>query len=211
MATSVPPIRPTLRRLVGLGALLLLPGCGGDDLLLPDDGAPAELRVVSGDEQRAPAGAPVGEPLVVQALDATGRPVSGAVVVFAFVDPPSGAAIAPPTPATGADGRASVEVTLGTPAGDQSVQARLDHPGGDLSVRFRLTALQPKGGGGDDGEGDGGSGGGGGGSVDDDSGGDDKGKGKDDDKDEGKDDKGKGKGKGKDHQDRGKGPGFDDD
>ena len=174
--TSVIPIRLAARRLGGSGLITLLAGCAGDGLLLPRDGAPAELRMVSGDQQRALAGDPVEHPLIVEALDGAGRPVPGAVVVFEFVEPPSGAELAPANTETDSAGRASAEVKLGTPAGDQSVTARLDDPASDLSVQFQLTALQPRGGGGD--EGGGGDGGGGG----------------DDDDD---DDKGKGKGKGK--------------
>lgn len=229
MLTTTPLLRVSVRRAAAASSLLiLLAGCGGDDLLLPNDGAPAELRVVSGDRQSAPAGNPVEKPLVVEALDRLDRPVPGAVIVFEFVDPPAGAEIAPATPATDAAGRASAVVKLGIPAGDQRVLARLDDPGSDLSVQFRLTALQPKGpgdsddgdddgeGGGGDGDDDGGGGGsgggggdegagGGGGSPDDD--GDEADRGdddRDDDKDKGKDGKGKDKGKDK-NKDPGRG------
>ncbi|CAN5889023.1 hypothetical protein BH24GEM1_BH24GEM1_29590 [soil metagenome] len=230
MLTTIPPFPFSVRRAAASSLLALLAGCAGDDLLLPNDGAPAELRVVSGDRQSAPAGNPVEKPLVVEALDGLGRPVPGAVIVFEFVDPPAGAEIAPAAPATDAAGRASAVVKLGIPAGDQRVLARLDDPGTDLSVQFRLTALQGKGpgdggDGDDDGEGDGGGGGGGdgddnggdedggggsgGGGGDEGAGGgggspDDDGDGADRDDDR-NDDKGKGKdGKGKD---RNKGPG----
>ncbi len=63
-----------------------------------------------------------------------GRPVSGAVIVFEFVGPPSGAEVAPANTETNADGRASAEVKLGTPAGTQRVEARLDDPASDLSA-----------------------------------------------------------------------------
>jgi hypothetical protein len=178
MPTSLIPIRLAPRYLAGGVFISLVAGCAGDDLLLPGDGAPAELRVVSGDQQSAPAGDPIEHPLVVEALDGAGRPVLGAVVVFEFVESPSGAELEPATTETGADGRASAEVTLGTPAGDQSVEARLDGPVSDLKVQFQLTALQRGGGGGDEG-----------GDGDD---GDDGGQ----DSDHGK---GKGKGKGKGH------------
>ena len=190
MSTSLDPVSLAARRLAA-GALLVVAGCAGDDLLLPDDGTPAQLRAVSGDRQSAPAGDPVQNPLVVEALDRADRPVPGAVIVFEFVDPPTGAVIAPASRATDPDGRASVEVTLGTPAGDQDVEARLDDPASDLKVQFDLTALQPRGGGRDEGGGD--EGGGGGDDDDDDD--DDEGD-EDDDGSEEKGDKGKGKGKG---------------
>jgi hypothetical protein len=230
MLTTIPPLRFLAGRLTRGGLLGLLAGCAGDDLLLPNDGVPAELRVVSGDEQSAPAGAPIQRPLVVEALDGVGRPVPGAVIVFEFLDSPAGAEVTPATPATDAAGRASAVVKLGLPAGDQRVVARVGDPGSDLSVQFRLTALQPNrggdgggddnddgdddgegggagddGGDGDDGDGDGGDG------VGDGSGG--RGDGEDDRDDEGKgkDDKGKG-GKGKDGKGKdGKGSGGDGD
>src|SRR5688572_18469828 len=88
------------RRLAGGVLALLLTGCGGDGLLLPGDGVPTQLRAVSGDGQSAPAGNPVRNPLVVEALDQSGAPVPDAVIVFAFVDPPRGAEIAPATAET---------------------------------------------------------------------------------------------------------------
>jgi hypothetical protein len=154
MLTTVLPIRLPTRRLAASALVTLLAGCAGDNLLLPQDGTPAELRMVSGDQQRAPAGARVEEPLVVEARDGVGRPVPGAVVVFEFVDPPDGAEVAPANTATDSAGRASVEVKLGTPVGDQHVEARLDDPASDLAVQFRLTALQPNRGGGGGGGGD---------------------------------------------------------
>jgi len=185
MLTSVIQIRLATRHLAGAVLITLLAGCAGDDLLLPQDGAPAELRRVSGDQQSAPAGDPVEHPLVVEALDRVGRPAPGAAIVFEFVDPPSGAELAPANTETNEAGLASVEVKLGTPAGDQSVEARLGDPASELKVQFRLTALQPNRGGG--------GGGAGGGDGDGDGDGDD-----DDDDDEGQDrNKGKGKGKGK--------------
>ena len=223
MLTSLSAIRLAARHLA-VGALIILAGCAGDDLLLPRDGAPAELRMVSGDQQTAPAGDPVEHPLVVEALDGAGRPVAGAVVIFGFVDQPNGAELEPENTETDDDGRASAKVTLGTPAGDQSVEARLEDPASDLRVQFRLTAVQPgggnEGGDGDDGGGDGddeggngddeggngddeGAGGGGGGGGGGDEGDDDDDDDDDDDEydeeeeDDDGDDEGKGKGKGK--------------
>ena len=146
------------------GILLPVAACGGDDLFLPDDRQPVQLRAYSGDGQSALVGSPVPHPLVVEALDGKGRPVQGAVVVFEFVDQPNGAAIAPPATPTDTNGLATAVVTLGTPAGAQPVDARLDDPARDLSVRFLLTAIRSNNGGGgnDDPPPDGGGGGGGG-------------------------------------------------
>jgi uncharacterized membrane protein YgcG len=169
-------MRAGTRRL-GIGALplLMLAACGGDDLLLPEDRTPVELRAYSGNGQAAPVGSPVPNPLVVEALDQAKQPVEGVVIAFRFLDRPNGATIAPAVSETDPEGLASAQVTLGAPAGDQTVEARLDDPSQELSVRFLLTAV-PTGGGGagddDDPPGDGDDGGNGGdGGGDDDEGG----------------------------------------
>jgi len=184
--------------------LLVLGGCAGDDLLLPD-GVPAQLRVVSGDGQSAQAGDAVRHPLIVEALDRAGRPVPGAAVIFEFVAPVRGAEISAANTQTDLSGRASAEVTLGDAVGDQPVVARLADP--DLQVQFLLTAIQRDraGGGGNDDDGNGGGGGGGGGAgpapppapaPPADEGGDNGGNGDNGGKGKGKDnDQGKGKGK----------------
>ncbi len=203
MLVSLVQARVRTRRLAA-GALLLAPivACSGDDLLLPDDNAPVLLRMVSGDGQSALAGTAVPHPLVVEALDRAGRPVEGLVIRFQFVDRPEGAAIAPATPETDPEGRASVEVSLGAPAGDQSVDARADDPDRNLHVRFLLTAIRSNNGGGGGGDvDDGGNGGGGGGDADDGGGGGG-------DREHG----GKGKGKGRNNGNNGNnGQGDEDD
>jgi uncharacterized membrane protein YgcG len=152
--------------------LLAISACSGDDLVLPD-GAPAQIRAVSGDGQTAQVGDPLRHPLVVEVLDRAGRPLPGTAVAFEFVDPAQGAEISAPAAETDASGRASAQVTLGNTAGDQPVIASLAEPGTALHVEFLLTALQRNNPGGD-GNGGGGSGGGddgGGGSVGGDDGG----------------------------------------
>jgi uncharacterized membrane protein YgcG len=197
MLVSLDHARAGTRHLAILTVLVLAPAaCSDGDLLLPqDDRTPVQLRAFSGSGQSAVVGSPVPHPLVVLAVDRAGHPVQGVVVVFRFVDPPEGAVIAPPAPATDPEGLASVDVTLGSDAGDQPVEARLDDSESDLRVRFLLTAIRPSGGGGggggDDGDGDGGGGG------DDGNGGGGEG-GDDDDQDEDDDGEGKGgKGRGK--------------
>jgi hypothetical protein len=170
--------------LISAFVLLAISACSGDDLVLPD-GAPAQIRAVSGDGQTAQVGDPLRHPLVVEVLDRAGRPLPGTAVAFEFADPAQGAEISTPATETDASGRASAQVTLGDAVGDQPVIASLAEPGTDLRVQFLLTALQRndsggggngKGGGGDDGGGsagpapappsppadDGGGGGGGG-------------------------------------------------
>ena len=56
--------------LAGLGG-----ACGGDDLLLPNEGQPATVAAVRGDRQNGTAGEPVSEMLVVEVKDRFGNPV----------------------------------------------------------------------------------------------------------------------------------------
>jgi Filamin/ABP280 repeat len=118
-----------------------LAGCGGDDLLLPSAGQPTKISVVSGDGQTGTVGQPLGEPIVVAVTDPENRPVEGIEVVFVL---PAGATIAPnDTVVTGADGRASVNYTLSTSAGDQIVEARATPvvPSSSLTTTFTAKAM----------------------------------------------------------------------
>jgi hypothetical protein len=198
MGASFSLTRIAARRLIGSALAIVAVGCAADGLLLPVDGAPAQLRAVSGDRQSAPAGTPVRDPLVVEALDRAGRPVVGAVILFEFTGPADGAQIAPPSSATDSVGQASVQVTLGTPVGYQPVEARAADAA-DLRVQFQLTALQPDPvGDGDGGDGEGDEGGG-------DEGGGDEGGG-----DEGGGDEGSGGGSGSEGNDGGGNDGGND-
>ncbi|HWN19950.1 MAG TPA: hypothetical protein VNO19_13635, partial [Gemmatimonadales bacterium] len=73
-------------------ALLLLAACGGGDgVVLPDEGDPAAITVLRGDDQRGRVGEPLNDPLVVQVTDSRGRPVAGATVAFEFSSAGAGA------------------------------------------------------------------------------------------------------------------------
>ena len=129
-------------------------GCGGDDLTLPGDSGPARLEVIAGDDQSAPAGGWLGEPLTVVALDGAGRPVEGAAV--RFTAEAEGAEIDPVLDQTDQRGWATAEVRLGPAPGPQEVEASV---GEALQVRFQMTAIANDdggggaGGGGEDGDG----------------------------------------------------------
>ena len=105
-----------------LGALLLVTACGGDELVLPEDGIPSSITIVSGNPQNGTVGTALASPLVVRVLDAAGRPVQGQQVTFTVLS--GGGSVAPPAPTTGADGQASTSWTLGASAGAQQVQAK---------------------------------------------------------------------------------------
>jgi hypothetical protein len=111
----------TLVPLTGLAAVAL--GCGGSDLTLPSGSEPSALAVVAGNNQTAPGGQMVPEPLVVQATDPAKRPVGQ--VRVAFVVTAGGGATSPDTAITDADGRASSRWTLGMTPGVQGVEARI--------------------------------------------------------------------------------------
>jgi hypothetical protein len=105
-----------------LCALTATASCGGDNLLLPKDGEPAQISIMDGDNQNGTVGQPLGDSLVVKVSDPSGRPVEGVEVVFV---PPAGGAVAPSdTVHTDAAGIAQVAYTLSTTAGDQMVEAR---------------------------------------------------------------------------------------
>ena len=151
-----------LPRLGAAAFLSTLLACSGDGLVVPGDGSIARLVPVAGNGQRAVAGHPVPEPLVVRAVDQVDRPVTGADITFRFIN--TDGRVAPGNVTTGADGQATATVTLGGSVGAQVVEARAVDPQG-LVVQFELTALQqetPGGGGGGSAGGDGGNGGSGG-------------------------------------------------
>jgi hypothetical protein len=132
--------RPDLfRSTYGCLLALLAAGCTGGDLTLPGSGGASGLSAVSGDRQEGEIGAVLPEPLVVRATDATGRPVQGAVILFRF-NGDVGGEISPASAVTDAEGRAAVEVRLGTTTGDQIVEAEVLEAA-DLAVSFRLTAF----------------------------------------------------------------------
>ncbi len=165
-------LSPSLLPRLGAAAFLsTLLACSADGIVVPGDGSIARLVAVAGDGQRAIAGEPVPQPLVVRAVDRSDRPVTGVEVTFRFIN--TNGRVAPGTVATGVDGQATAEVTLGGSVGAQVVEARLVNPQG-LAVEFELTALQretPEGGGGggggngDDGGGNGNGGTGNGGNA----------------------------------------------
>jgi len=127
-------------RLVSL-ILGALTGCGGGNLMLPDDDSPAALRAVSGDGQEAPVGRRLENPLVVKLTDASSRPIAGVPVVFQFkIDVPD-AEVDPAEAGTDSAGLASAEVRLGTSTGPHQVEARVAAAAG-LSATFVVTALE---------------------------------------------------------------------
>ena len=110
------PRFPLLRRAPWL---LLLASCGGENLVLPDDGAPRRLLIESGNDQQAPAGATLPDSIVLRVTDGTGRPVQDAPVGVTLQD---GGSVAPAALRSGADGRVTFEWTLGRASGPQQLE-----------------------------------------------------------------------------------------
>ena len=121
---------------------LLLAGlsaaCGGD-VVLPDEGEAASLEIVSGDEQRGPAGSVLPLAVVVKVLDSRDRPVANQDVTFTIGS--GGGSVAPTTVKSSAAGEAAANWTLGPNAGSHLLRAQTPRGGsGTLEVTVRATA-----------------------------------------------------------------------
>jgi hypothetical protein len=97
---------------------------------------PARIATVSGDRQTAPAGTPLSDPLVVRATDSRGNPVAGLLVTWT---PNGGGTVSAAAGATGTDGLASVERTLGPASGTQTTVASASEVSGS-PLTFTATA-----------------------------------------------------------------------
>lgn len=104
----------------------------------PDDspGPPAVLQELTGNRQQATVGTSLGQPFVVEVLDARGRAVGGTTVAFAVAS--GGGSVSPTSAVTNEDGEARTTLTLGTFAGEQTVTATVT---GLPAVTFTATAL----------------------------------------------------------------------
>jgi hypothetical protein len=107
-----------LRHSIARPALLvsLLLACGGEDLVLPEDGEPATIAIVQGNEQIGRVGEPLAEPIVARVTDSRGRPVTDVPVALTLADG-AGGEITPSDTRTGRDGTATFQVVLGTRVG----------------------------------------------------------------------------------------------
>ena len=94
----------------------------------------AALQIVSGNDQSAGANELFSAPLVVEAIDAQGNPLSN--VDVAWTPSPKGATLSPAFPSpTNASGQASVTVFAGNSAGPLTIQAAV----GPFTAIFDLT------------------------------------------------------------------------
>lgn len=127
--------------LLGLAAVVVAAqiSCGGDNLLLPPQGAPAVITVVEGGGQSGRVGEALTEPVVFEVLDGADRPVPEATVVIDL----AGATVEPDTVTTDEVGRASVQITLGSTVGESNGAARVIQPEPPAAVQtvFTVTAV----------------------------------------------------------------------
>lgn len=109
-----------LRAQIGLG-----PGLGIPPVTisaLAQAGAPSTVAAISGDNQKAAAGAKLPKPLVFRVADATGSGVGGATLSLS----PSGGELADTALRTDSTGTARTTWTLGHSAGDYSLGVHVD-------------------------------------------------------------------------------------
>jgi adhesin/invasin len=128
--------RPLL--LAVLGSLAV--SCGGDELTLPNEGQPAELVVVRGDEQNGTVGQALADSLVVQVRDRFGNAVGGVEVSWTAE---FGGSVDPAASVTDAGGRAGTQRILGPQPGIYTTVATVSSLP-DAPVVFRTTGVAAK-------------------------------------------------------------------
>lgn len=122
-------------------ACLVSAGCGGGDLVLPAGRPPAGIEVLRGNEQSAPPGSELPEPIVVRVTDADSMPLADVPVVFALGPGAEGGSTTPDTALTDALGEAEAQWVLGDGTGEQRVIAEVVGAGLD-EVSFMATAVE---------------------------------------------------------------------
>jgi PKD repeat protein len=118
----------------------LLAGCGGGDLVLPNDNIPAAIRVVDGDGQQGRVGELLASPIVVAVTDSAGNPVPGAAVRFVLVSAGDSGELQPAAATTDQQGRAQARMLLGEKIGLQTGEARLGQGPNPLTASFTAVA-----------------------------------------------------------------------
>jgi hypothetical protein len=127
-----------------LGALTILAGCGGSDLLLPTQppsttpppGA-SRIEAIAGGDQTGVVGATLGAPLSVKVTTEAGDPVEGVTVDWTAAN---GGNVSAPTSTTNAQGIAQVLRTLGPTPGPYATQAEAAGLSGS-PILFQATAM----------------------------------------------------------------------
>ena len=115
-------------------------GCGGGDLVLPNEGQAAKVVEIAGDAQTGTILAPAAESLVVRVVDRFDNPVPGVEVSWS---PQGGGDVSPASVVTGADGRAATQRMLGAQVGSYGTTA-VATPLPESAVTFTTTAVAAK-------------------------------------------------------------------
>lgn len=125
-----------------LCVLALTFACSGGDLFLPEEGEPASIEIIQGNEQFGRVGEPLAEPIVAQVSDSRGRPVPDVPVTLELYAE-EGAEVVPDSARTDADGVVDFRVVLGPRIGPIAGEVRVATAGGAqiLEAAVRLTAL----------------------------------------------------------------------
>jgi invasin-like protein/filamin/ABP280 repeat protein/Big-like domain-containing protein len=130
----------TFRRLWAALVLAGVCSCGGDNLVLPNEGEPAEVVVVRGDRQNGTVGQRLPDSLVVRVTDRFGNAVPGVEVIWV---PDNGGSVSPDTSATDAAGRAATSRILGGQPGTYTTRVTVAGFAGE-PVIFVTTGLAAK-------------------------------------------------------------------
>ena len=128
------PRSSSLRLALSLSALGF--ACGGDDLTLPNQGEPAAVVIIGGNNQDGTVGEALGDSLVVRVTDRFDDPVPGALVQWTAQ---GGGAVDPAESTTDRQGRAATRRILGAEPTTYLTIAAVE--GIDGVVQFTSTAL----------------------------------------------------------------------
>jgi len=71
--------------------------CNEDKLILPPEGTPTDIELISGDHQTAVVGTPLADSLIVRLTDSKDRPVADTLVTFKLVGSNAGTDFIPDT------------------------------------------------------------------------------------------------------------------
>jgi hypothetical protein len=111
-----------LRTAVVLCAAILT-ACGSDGVSPQPLPVASALEIVSGNEQRGPAGSQLAEDLVVRVRDQDRQPLSGTQVTWEVTG--GGGSLSAASSSTDAQGLARTRLTLGSAVGQNGARARL--------------------------------------------------------------------------------------
>ena len=129
--------RLTARIATRAAALALLAiACGGHPTKVDPPRTPAQITLISGNDQTGDAGATLRDPLVVEVDDAGGKPLGGASVVWRVTF--GGGSVVPASSVTDAQGRSQATMALGRVAGPDSAIAELS---GSSITPARFSAI----------------------------------------------------------------------